>query len=190
MNTSKNGPGERLVTIGGTFDELHRGHKDYVRLAFEFSTRVIVYVNSKQFNATQFAKGRKKYLARPYDYRLEKLKEFLQELEGENPLQRIRYQIRELHQFDDLKKDYLDNPELKEVYMAIVSPEYYADFCELNRLREARGQSNFLILVKQRTRDLQQDISSTLVREVLHCPSDNITTRTNEPSQTDAVISV
>ncbi len=175
MDASKKWVGERIVTIGGTFDELHRGHKEYIRLAFEFATRVIIYVNSNQFNSDQFTNGKKKYLAHPYAHRLEKLREFLQEIEQEmeeeNALHRKYCQIKELNHVDDVKKDYLENPELQEVYMAIVSPEYYHSFVELNRARAARGLPSFLILVKHRTRDLQQDISSTLIREVLHCPT-------------------
>lgn len=163
MSASGNGVHERIVTIGGTFDTLHHGHKEYIRLAFEFATRVIIYVNSDLFIA-----GKKTYPVHNYQERVENLQQFLQNLGDTN-----QYQIKKLNSLEDLKKDYLENPNLTEVFMAIVSPEYYQDFLELNHAREALGLRNFLILVKQRTRDFQyQDISSTRVRAKLPCPQD------------------
>jgi pantetheine-phosphate adenylyltransferase len=153
---------ERIATIGGTFDTLHTGHKEYIRLAFEYADRVIIYVTSDEY-----VNGKKKYSVRPYASRVEELEYFIQSIECDN-----RYQIRCLHNQDELINDYLKRPDLKEkIYMAIVSPEYYDFFLELNRLREAQGLKSFLILVKPRSYNpLNNDISSYEVRKRLPCP--------------------
>jgi phosphopantetheine adenylyltransferase len=55
--------------------------------------------------------------------------------------------------------------------MAIVSPEYYDFFNDLNRLRETSGLKTFLILVKPRSyNSMNHDISSHEVRRLLPCP--------------------
>lgn len=154
-----NRPSECIATIGGTFDTLHAGHKEYIRLAFEFSEHVRIYVS-----ADEFARTYKKYPVRPYETRVEKLLEFLQQNYDAR-----RYQIRRLRTLDNLREDFLETPGLREcLHLAIVTPEYYDYFQELNRQREARGIKSFLTLIKQRTltRD-RRDLSSFEVRKRL-----------------------
>lgn len=150
---------ERIATIGGTFDTLHAGHKEYIRLAFEFAERVWIYVSTDDF-----ANKQKKYLVRPYEVRVEKLAEFLHQ-----NVDCHRYQIRRLQRMEELQQDYLEAPELREhIHMAIVSPEYYDYFQELNAMREARGLKSFLTLVKRRTLTMdRRDLSSFEVRKRL-----------------------
>jgi pantetheine-phosphate adenylyltransferase len=151
---------ERVATIGGTFDTLHAGHKDYIRLAFEYAERVVIYLNSDEYS-----NGRKHYSVRPYEFRAEQLKTFIQELGGEN-----RYEIRRLYSFpEDVKNDYLNDSDLKDnANIAIVSPEYYNYFLEINSERQARYMSSILILVKPRKLDKNnKDISSSVIRELI-----------------------
>jgi cytidyltransferase-like protein len=150
---------ECIATIGGTFDTLHAGHKEYVRLAFSFSEHVRIYVT-----ADEFARRYKKYPVRPYEARVEKLLEYLQQ-----NFEARRYQIRRLRSLENLREDFLETPGLREcLHLAIVTPEYYDFFQELNRRREARGIKSFLTLVKQRTltRD-RRELSSFEVRKRL-----------------------
>lgn len=158
----ENGHEERLVTIGGTFDTLHTGHKAYIRLAFEYADRVLIYVTSDEY-----INGKKNYAVRPYSYRVDKLEGFIQEIECEN-----RYRIRCLHSQDDLITDFIEKPDLKKnLYMTIISSEYYDLFFEINRTREEKGIKSFLILVKPRSLNpTNSDISSHEVRELLRCP--------------------
>lgn len=152
-------PSECIATIGGTFDTLHAGHKEYIRIAFDFAEHVRIYVS-----ADEFAHGYKKYAVRPYEARVEKLTEYLQQ-----NYEYRRFQIRRLRSLEDLREDFLDTPGLRELLrLAIVTPEYYDFFQELNRQREARGLKSFLTLVKQRTltRD-RRDLSSLEVRKRL-----------------------
>ncbi len=150
---------ERIATIGGTFDTLHAGHKEYIQLAFEFADRVWIYVSSDEF-----ASGQKKYPVQPYEIRLEKLLEHLHQT-----VEHGRYQIRRLHGLGELQKDYLEAAELRDkIYAAIVSPEYYDYFQNLNCLREIRGLRSFLTVVKRRTLTKDKhDLSSYEVRKRL-----------------------
>ncbi len=163
----KNGHQERIVTIGGTFDTLHTGHKEYIRLAFEYADRVIIYVTSDEY-----INGKKSYDVRPYNYRVEKLEHFIQviqeEIKSEKP-----YRILCLHNQDELITNYLEKPDLKEnLYMAVVSPEYYEFFLKINQAREAQGMKSFLMLVKPRSYNpANNDISSLEVRKILPCPN-------------------
>jgi len=158
----ENGHAEHLVTIGGTFDTLHVAHKTYIRLAFECADRVLIYVTSDEY-----VNGKKSYSARPYAYRVDKLEGFIQELECEKP-----YHIRCLRSQNDLINDFIEKPDLKEnLYMVIISPEYYDLFLDINRMREAKGSKSFLMLVKPRSLNpTNNDISSHEVRKILNCP--------------------
>lgn len=159
QNTNRhqgNGYPERIVTVGGTFDTLHPGHKDYIQLAFEHADRVLIYVNSDEY-----INGKKLYSVLSYEARVAELMNFIREIECEN-----RCEIRCLHKLEELEIDYLENDNLRnKIYMAIVSPEYYDFFLKINNIREARGMKSFLILVKLRKRDdWNEDISSSLIR--------------------------
>jgi cytidyltransferase-like protein len=148
---------ERIATIGGTFDTLHSGHKEYIRLAFEYADRVLIYLNSDEYT-----NGKKHYSVRPYEFRFEQLKTFIRDIGCES-----RCEIRRLYNFpEDVKNDYLTDANLKEkINIAIVSPEYYDYFLEINREREARYMNSILILVKPRKLDHNnKDISSSMIR--------------------------
>jgi len=146
----------RIATIGGTFDTLHAGHREYIRLAFEYADQVIIYVNSDEYT-----NGKKLYSVRPYNRRVARLLDFVREIECEN-----RCTIRCLHELTQLEADYLGtNGHDEKIDMAIVSPEYYDFFLNLNRAREAQGKKSLLILVKPRKKDPQNgDISSSAIR--------------------------
>jgi cytidyltransferase-like protein len=63
----------RKVAVGGTFDELHRGHKILLVKAFEISERVLIGLCSDEFVKTL---GKPHFTA-TYDERLTDLKKFL-----------------------------------------------------------------------------------------------------------------
>jgi pantetheine-phosphate adenylyltransferase len=149
---------EHIVTIGGTFDTFHKGHKDYIGLAFQSMETdcVLIYVTSDEY-----VRRKKDHIVQSYERRVERLKDFIQERGY-----RKRYDIRCLHNEEELEFDYLENDCLRHnICMAIVPPEYYDAFLKLNQAREARGLNSFLILVKMRTRDHRnEDLSSSLIR--------------------------
>jgi pantetheine-phosphate adenylyltransferase len=63
----------RKVAVGGTFDELHRGHKILLLKSFEIGERVLIGLCSDEF----VKKLEKPHLTAPYEERLKELKNFL-----------------------------------------------------------------------------------------------------------------
>jgi len=66
----------RKVGVGGTFDELHRGHRVLLSKAFEIGERVAIGLCSDAF----VEKMGKPHVTAPYAERLKELKAFLKEL--------------------------------------------------------------------------------------------------------------
>jgi len=155
----ENSEQRHIASVGGTFDTLHPGHKEYLLLAFEFADRVMIYVSSDEY-----CKNKKQYEVRQYATRVQELKDFLVEHNLQN-----RCEIRCLYHQDVLIVDYLSNPDLGEkIDMAIIGPEYCDFFRELNCKRKELGMRNFLILIKERVyykNDSTKDISSFKIRK-------------------------
>jgi cytidyltransferase-like protein len=63
------------VAVGGTFDELHRGHKALLDKAFEIGEKVVIGLSSDEF-ASKMGKPHK---TAPYDERLKELEAFLEQ---------------------------------------------------------------------------------------------------------------
>lgn len=155
----RNGEVEHIATIGGTFDVLHLGHKEYIRLAFENADRVLIFVTSDDYSDHD-----KLYSVRPYSFRVQQVISFVRDIGCEN-----RCEIRCLNSLQQLEIDFIEVDDLrKNIKMAIVSPEYYNLFLRINYLREQLGMRSFLILVKPRKRDKKNsDISSSVLQEYI-----------------------
>jgi pantetheine-phosphate adenylyltransferase len=63
----------KTVGVGGTFDELHKGHRVLLMKAFEVSERVVIGVSSDEF-AKRMSKP---HTTAPYGQRLKELMRFL-----------------------------------------------------------------------------------------------------------------
>ena len=63
----------RVVAVGGTFDEFHKGHRALLKKAFEVGDRVLIGLCSDDF----VEKLKKPHRIASYDQRLEELKRFL-----------------------------------------------------------------------------------------------------------------
>ena len=66
----------KKVAVGGTFDELHKGHRVLLQKAFEIGDRVLVGLCADEF-AKQLAKP---HVTASYEERLEELKAFIANL--------------------------------------------------------------------------------------------------------------
>ncbi len=66
----------KKVAVGGTFDELHRGHKTLIDKAFEFGEKVIIGLSSDAF----VSKMGKPHKTAPYNERLKELGAFLEDM--------------------------------------------------------------------------------------------------------------
>jgi len=63
----------KKVAVGGTFDELHRGHKALLNMAFEVGQKVVIGLSSDMF----VSKMGKPHKTAPYDERRKELLTFL-----------------------------------------------------------------------------------------------------------------
>jgi len=146
---------ERIVTGGGTFDTLHAGHQEYIRTVFEYAGRVLLYVSSDEY-----AKTKKIYEVRPYNFRVKRLVNFITKL----GIAKDRYEIRQLKTLTQIKNDLFN----EDVHIAVVVPEYYTLLHRINKYRMDYGKKGILILVKERTRDQKNgDLSSTAIHRDL-----------------------
>ncbi len=66
----------KIVAVGGTFDELHKGHRALLIKAFEIGDKVLVGLCSDKF--AEKLKGEKNHVIACYEKRLAELKEFLE----------------------------------------------------------------------------------------------------------------
>jgi pantetheine-phosphate adenylyltransferase len=67
----------RKVAVGGTFDELHKGHKMLLIKAFEVGERVLIGLCTDEF----VVKMGKPHVTAPYEARLKELQAFLKKLD-------------------------------------------------------------------------------------------------------------
>ncbi len=65
----------KKVAVGGTFDELHRGHKALLNKAFEVGEKVVIGLSSDEF----VSKMGKPHKTAPYEERCRELQAFLDE---------------------------------------------------------------------------------------------------------------
>ncbi|MGQ9641119.1 MAG: phosphopantetheine adenylyltransferase [Candidatus Bathycorpusculaceae bacterium] len=63
----------KVAAVGGTFDELHKGHRALLMKAFEVGEKVLIGLCSDEFVKNM----RKPHETAPYEQRLEELKAFL-----------------------------------------------------------------------------------------------------------------
>lgn len=158
----ENATTKKISTIGGTFDTLHQGHKEYIKLALDFCHHTIIYLKTDEY-----VNGKKNYQVRPYKERYEKLAEFVAQIGCSD-----KCEIRPHDKADDLIVAYLKEFDSHDIlYMAFISPEYYEKFLEINQLREAEGLSSILLVVKPRLCHGKQDISSSSIRGAISMPN-------------------
>ena len=140
----------KLVSVGGTFDVMHKGHWFLLEETFNVGERVIVGVTTDEF----VAKLHKNHVVDSYENRLREVVDFL---ERRGFLERAI-----LVPLNDPYGPTLDSDEIEGI---VVSEETESTAEEINRLRVARGKKPLLIFVV--TMVLAEDgkpISSTRIR--------------------------
>jgi cytidyltransferase-like protein len=132
-----------IATIGGTFDALHKGHKEYIQIALTFSDHLIIYLKTSEYIKAYKSKS---YEIRSYSERYDNLKKFVFGLDDGN-----RFEIRPHDHPNDFTEDYLSEfTDENTLYMAVVSPEYYDNFLKINESREQKGLDSIILMVKPR----------------------------------------
>jgi pantetheine-phosphate adenylyltransferase len=138
------------VGVGGTFDELHRGHKTLLLKAFEVGEHVLIGLCSDDF----VAKLEKPHQVAPYDRRLTDLKSFLQERSW-------------LHRATIVALSDPYGPTLLKgsIEALIVSKETEPTAIEINERRRTAGESSLkIVTIDMVPSDNHTPISTTRIR--------------------------
>ncbi len=149
----ENGKIQRTAIIGGTFNAMHQGHQDYIKLAFEFADEVFILLTTDKY-----AKSCKKYPVSPYEIRKSCLENYIHAVNGSKP-----YHIFEMISECTLIRFCTE----REITMAIIIPEYYPLFQKINHLREDEGKLPLVLIIKERTKTSEGfKLSSTLINNL------------------------
>jgi len=140
----------KTVVVGGTFDELHRGHKTLLMKAFDIAEHVQIGLCSDNF----VKRLSKPHLTAPYDQRLKELKAFLRQ----NGLQKRA----EIVRIDDPYGTTLFDRSIEAL---VVSKETEAMALVINKKRrEAELPPLQIIAIDMIPSENQAPISTTRIR--------------------------
>lgn len=114
----------KIVAVGGTFDELHKGHKTLLKTAFMYGENVWIGLCTDEFAR----KLRKNHEIAPYEERISELKRFLNDLGVSNRAKII-----------PLSDPYGPAATSTEIEAIVVSRETEPRARELNALRVRNG---------------------------------------------------
>ncbi|MBS7611834.1 phosphopantetheine adenylyltransferase [Candidatus Bathyarchaeota archaeon] len=114
----------RLVAIGGTFDIIHKGHRELLRSAFELGDKVLIGLTTDTFIRSMS----KPHRVKPYVERLESLKKLLVDM------QVVSRAI--ITPIEDPYGPTISDPAIEAI---VVSDETCNRAFEINRIREIKG---------------------------------------------------
>ncbi|UCE28923.1 MAG: pantetheine-phosphate adenylyltransferase [Candidatus Bathyarchaeota archaeon] len=120
------------VAVGGTFDELHKGHRALIIKAFEVGQQVSVGLSVDEL----VQKMRKPHKVATYDVRLEELKNFLR-----------RRGLLERAEFVPLYDRFGITLSSNELDALVVSQETESVALEINKKRRAKGLHSLNIIL-------------------------------------------
>ena len=139
-----------MISVGGTFDVMHKGHWLLLDEAFKVADKVIIGISTDEFAASL----KKPHVIDPYEKRLQDVKDFLAER-----------RLLERATFFPLNDPYgptIDNGGLEAI---IVSEETEPRAEEINQIRVSKGRRPLLMFVlKMILAEDGKPISSTRVR--------------------------
>jgi cytidyltransferase-like protein len=121
-----------LVATGGTFDEIHAGHRELLTRAFGLGRSVLIGVSSDNFAAAKKGKNR---LRHRFETRVERLVQFIHDEFGN-----VNFEIKELN--DDFGPTSLD----RNLQALVVSEETDPKGHEINRIRSSKGFDPLVIV--------------------------------------------
>ncbi|MEM1515533.1 MAG: phosphopantetheine adenylyltransferase [Candidatus Bathyarchaeia archaeon] len=122
----------RVVGVGGTFDELHKGHKDLLKKALESGETVLVGLTTDDLVKSL----RKNHEVAPYEVRFRNLIRFFKYL---GVAERVK-----IVPLNDPYGPAISSPEIEAI---VVSKETEARAKEINILRKKRGLGPLKIIV-------------------------------------------
>jgi pantetheine-phosphate adenylyltransferase len=140
----------KAISVGGTFDVMHKGHWLLLDEAFKVADKVIIGISTDEFAASL----KKPHVIDPYDKRLQDVKDFLAE---RRLLDRATF-----FPLNDPYGPTIDNGGLEAI---IVSEETEPRAEEINQIRVSKGKRPLLMFVlKMILAEDGKPISSTRVR--------------------------
>lgn len=140
----------KVVAVGGTFDELHRGHKTLLRTAFAYGENVWIGLCTDEFAK----KLRKNHEIASYEERVNELKRFLNDLGVLNRAKII-----------PLSDPYGPATTSTEIEAIVVSKETEPRAREINALRVRNGLKPLeIIVIDMVPAEDQIPISTTRIR--------------------------
>ncbi len=122
-----------LVATGGTFDEIHAGHRELLIRAFKLGRYVLIGVTSDNFAEAKKGKNR---LRHRFETRVERLVQFIHHEFGN-----VKFEIKELN--DDFGPTGLD----RNLQALVVSEETEPKGHEINRIRLSKGFDPLVIVI-------------------------------------------
>jgi len=141
-----------LVATGGTFDEIHAGHRELLTRAFSLGTRVVIGVSSDNFAETKKGKNR---LRHRFGSRVSRLVQFIHDEFGN-----VNFEIKELNEaFGPTSTD-------KNLQALVVSEETEPKGHEINEIRLRRGFDPLVIVTVTMIKAKDgQPLSSSRIRD-------------------------
>jgi pantetheine-phosphate adenylyltransferase len=140
-----------LVATGGTFDELHAGHRVLLARAFSLGRSVVIGVSSDNFVAVRKGKSR---LRHRFEIRVERLVRFIHEELGD-----VNFEIQELND------DYGPTCSDRNIQALIVSEETETKGHEINKIRSSKGFDPLVIVtVTMQKAEDGRPLSSSRIR--------------------------
>jgi pantetheine-phosphate adenylyltransferase len=121
-----------LVATGGTFDEIHAGHRELLTRAFGLGKSVLIGVSSDNFAAAKKGKNR---ISHRFETRVDSLIQFIHDEFGN-----VNFEIKELN--DDFGPTSTD----RNLQALVVSEETESKGHEINRIRSTKGFSPLVIV--------------------------------------------
>lgn len=122
----------KIVAVGGTFDELHKGHKTLLTIAFKYGENVWIGLCTDEFAK----KLRKNHEIAPYENRAEEIMKFLNDLG-----------VSERAKIIPLSDPYGPAATSAEIEAIVVSRETEPRAKELNAIRVKNGLKPLEIIV-------------------------------------------
>lgn len=140
----------RLVSVGGTFNALHDGHREYLKLALRLADKVHILLASDAY-----AKQRKNYHPRRLDNRRRSIKAFLENLNCAD-----RVEIETLKNVIDIERYVTGQNDLDLVVLEFAYMDWFDGW---NTARTRNGHAAYSMLYKSRTTIDGIELSSSMI---------------------------
>lgn len=137
--------------MGGTFQGLHDGHRQYLEIAAELAEFLFVFVL-----ADCYARARKSYPVDPTADRINAIRAYLEKKGVESA-----YEFREVYEAGEVDR-FLATAD---VDLVVTEPCHRERFARVNAQRLECGRPEYYVLVKPRSREPSQEISATFLQQ-------------------------